>query len=165
MSVLVFPGDHNQNGEADGGPGEPGRWCCMAWEMEDKAHYTFPSGNKQFVFFFISAFLMKEPHAVFHLLQWQYIWQMTDVSAGSETVLVNCPFFKMMCFSVCTLVSTLWALNQQNTKILLPGQSGVSLCLLSAKGILGHGVYIMQLMGRNCSSEVSFLYFMFIQMK
>lgn len=52
MTVLLFPGDHHQNSEADGGPGEPGRWCRLAWEMEDKAHYTFPSGDEPFSFFY-----------------------------------------------------------------------------------------------------------------
>lgn len=43
---MLSPGDHHQNGEADGGPGELGRWCSMAREMEDKADDTFPSGKK-----------------------------------------------------------------------------------------------------------------------
>lgn len=45
MKRLLSPGDHHQDSEADGGPGEPGRWCSLAREMEDKAYYAFPSGN------------------------------------------------------------------------------------------------------------------------
>lgn len=30
MTVLSLPGDHHQNSEADGGPGELGRWCRLA---------------------------------------------------------------------------------------------------------------------------------------
>lgn len=46
INFHLSPGDHHQNSEADGGPGEPGRWCRLAWEMEDKAYHAFPSGNK-----------------------------------------------------------------------------------------------------------------------
>lgn len=46
MSVLFFPGDDNQNSEADGWTGEHGRQRCLAWEMEAEAHCSFPSGDK-----------------------------------------------------------------------------------------------------------------------
>lgn len=44
--LLWSPGDHHQNGEADGGPGEPGRWSSVAREVEDKADHAFPPGSK-----------------------------------------------------------------------------------------------------------------------
>lgn len=44
--VVLCPGDHHQDGEADGGPGEPGRWSSVAREVEDKADHAFPPGSK-----------------------------------------------------------------------------------------------------------------------
>lgn len=43
---VLFPGDHHQNSEADGGPGGHGRWRRLVWEMEDKALCAFPPGDE-----------------------------------------------------------------------------------------------------------------------
>lgn len=46
--MLVFAGDHHQDGQADGRAGGPGRQRRLASEMEAKAHDAFPSGDQMF---------------------------------------------------------------------------------------------------------------------
>lgn len=53
--MLVFPGDHHQDGEADGRAGGPGRQRRLASEMEAKAHDAVPSGDQIFGYVLTSA--------------------------------------------------------------------------------------------------------------